>query len=195
MNNLIIILFVVLLSYPALAQEETLFSGAIVSGGYGGPLIKIGQINGEMGVFLGGQGGWIINHRLVLGGKGYGLVNDVAAEGSQNLKLVFGCGGGLLEYIIASNKLLHFTIHSLIGAGGVGYAEKDYDDDNDKIDYSGDGFFVFEPGINIILNVHKYLRIGAGATYRYVNGVDYENLSNADLSGVSTRIFFKFGEF
>ena len=104
MKNILNILLVVLLYYPVMAQEVTLFSGPIESDGYGGPLFKIGQINGETGVFVGGQGGWIINHRLVLGGKGYGLVNDIEVEGSQDLKLGFGCGGAFFEYIIASNK-------------------------------------------------------------------------------------------
>ena len=84
MKNLIIILLAVLLSYPAMAQDETLVSGKTESGGYGGPLCKMGQINGETGIFVGGQGGWIINHRFVLGGTGYGLVNDVEIEGLQN---------------------------------------------------------------------------------------------------------------
>ena len=195
MKNLIMILLVLFLSYPLMAQEETLLSGEIESGGYGGPLLKIGQINGETGIFMGGQGGWIINHRLVLGGKGYGLVNDVKVEGSENLKLEFGCGGALLEYIIASNRLVHLSIQSMIGAGGVRYAVIDYEDDHDDIDYSDDSFFVLEPGINLILNVNKNFRIGAGVTYRYVNGVEYEGLSNSDLNGVSAQVLLKFGVF
>jgi hypothetical protein len=48
-------------------------------------------------VFCGGQGGWIINHRFVLGAKGYILVNPVDIEGLQNIVLGFDCGGALLE--------------------------------------------------------------------------------------------------
>ena len=196
MKNLIIILFVVILSYPAIAQDETLISGEVESGGYGAPIFKVGQINGTTGVFVGGQGGWIINHSFVLGGKGYGLVNNVDIEGAQNLKLEFGCGGVLLEYIFSSDKLLHVGINTMIGAGGVRYAEKDYSNDyEDEVDYNSSSFFVLEPGINMVLNISSYFRIGAGITYRYVNGVEYENLTNADLSGVSGEIVFKFGSF
>lgn len=195
MKNLIIILLVVLISCPVMAQDETLISGEIENGGYGGPLLIIGQINGDTGIFVGAQGGWIINHAFVIGVKGYGLVNAVDVEGSENLKLEFGCGGALLEYVIASNKLIHLSIQSMIGGGGVGYAVKDYTEDYDDINYFDDGFFVFEPGINLILNVTKYFRISAGAAYRYVNGVEYENLSNSDLSGASAQILLKFGVF
>ena len=196
MKNLIIILFVVILSYPAIAQDETLISGEVESGGYGAPIFKVGQITGTTGIFVGGQGGWIINHSFVLGGKGYGLVNNVDIEGSQNLKLDFGCGGVLLEYIFSSEKILHVGINTMIGAGGVSYAEKDYSNDyEDEVDYNSSSFFVLEPGIYMVLNISSYFRIGAGITYRYVNGVEYKNLTNADLSGVSGEIVFKFGSF
>lgn len=83
----------------------------------------------------------------------------------------------------------------MIGAGGVRYVVKDYENDHDNIDYSSDSFFAWEPGINLILNVNKNFRIGAGATYLYVNGVEYDSLSNSDLSGLSAQVFLKFGIF
>ena len=209
MKNLTIILLVVLLSCPVMAQDETLFSGEIESGWYGGLTYKIGQINDETGFFMGGQGGWIINSHFVLGGKGYILVNPVAIEGLHNIVLGFGCGGALLEYIIASNKLLHFNIESMIGVGGVYNDVKVYKYDHDPIDYTGDACFVLEPGINLILNVTKNFRIGVGVTYRYVSGIDYdpgapyrtiigddyENIFDSDLSGASAQMVIKFGVF
>jgi hypothetical protein len=195
MKNLIIMLLVVILSYPAMAQDETLISGEVESGGYGAPIFKVGQINGTTGVFVGGQGGWIINHSFVLGGKGYGLANNVDIEGSQNLKLEFGCGGVLLEYIFSSDKLLHVGLNAMIGAGGARYVVKDYTNGYDDVNYTSSSFFVLEPGINLVLNVSSYFRIGAGATYRYVSGVEYEGLSNSNLSGATGEIVFKFGSF
>jgi hypothetical protein len=195
MRILVYSILILLFSQPAVAQEETLFGSDIESGGYGGPLLMVGQINGETGIFVGGQGGWIINHTFVLGAKGYGLVNTIEPEGLQNIKLEFGCGGGLLEYVHASNKLLHFSIQAMIGAGGVKYSIIEYTDDHDVVDYSEDAFFVLEPGINLILNIHRNFRLSAGAAYRYVNGVSYEDLSDSDLSGVYGQVLLKFGTF
>ena len=207
MKNSTIILLVVLPACPLLAQDETLFHGELESGWYGGPLFKAGQINGETGFFVGGQGGWIINHRFVLGGKGYILVNPVDIEGLQNIVVGFGCGGTLLEYIIASNKLLHFNIESMIGIGGVYNDVKVYKKDHDPIDYTGDACLVLEPGINLMLNVAKNFKIGMGATYRYVSGinydpgdgnvsiVDYDTLSDSNLTGFSAQVVLKFGVF
>ena len=138
-----------------------------------------------------------INHRFGIGAKGYGLVNEVPIEGQQNTKLKFGCWGGLLEYIVASDMLLHLNIHTMIGAGGVRYDIIDYQTQApaNPINYSDDGVFVLEPGLDLILNVNKKFRIGIGAAYRYVNGVNYENLSNSDLGGISGQVVLKFGLF
>jgi hypothetical protein len=194
-KKIIGMLVIALMTCTVAAQQQTLINEKIESGGYGGPVLSVGQINGQSGVFMGGQGGWIINHRLVIGGLGYGLVNNVTVEGVQNLIMNFGCGGALIEYIVASDRLVHASIQSMIGAGGVRYDVKDYKYDHDKPDYSEDAFFVLEPGANLILNVSKNFRIGAGVSYRYVNGVDYKTLTDSDLSGVSAKVFMKFGTF
>ena len=54
----------------ASAQDEQLVSGKIESGGFGAPVWKITQINGETAMLTGGRGGWIINHTFVIGGGG-----------------------------------------------------------------------------------------------------------------------------
>ena len=59
-------------------QQETLLSGNIESGGFGGFVVRFSEIGGAFAVLAGGRGGWIINHTFVLGGGGYGLANDVA---------------------------------------------------------------------------------------------------------------------
>jgi len=195
MKTFFSMLFLVIFVISASAQEETLISGPIESGGYGAPVAKFGQIKGQTGIFVGGQGGWIINHAFVIGGGGYSLVNDIKAttdDLGRVLYLDFSYGGLLMEYIIASRKLVHFSIHSLIGVGHVNYRLKDYDDSDY---YGSDRFFVLEPGANLMLNLHKNIRIGVGATYRYVSDVDYGELSNSDLRGVTAQLILKFGSF
>ena len=193
MKKLFILFF--LSSNLLLAQEETLLSGELESGGYGAFFTMVGEISGETGVFMGGQGALIINHRIALGGKGYGLINKVKVEGMQNTKLEFGCGGGLIEYIIASDKLIHLNVYSMIGGGGVKYAVIDYQNPSSPINYTEDAFFAFEPGLDLILNVNPKFRIGIGVSYRLVSGVNYESLTNSDLSGISGRVILKFGKF
>lgn len=194
-----VFLFVFLLSVSIItAQEETIFgSGEITHGGFGGPVVKVTEINGQAGVLVGGRGGWIINNTLVIGGGGYGLANEV--DGAQVIlgstqKLNFGYGGFEMEYIINSDKMIHATVGFLIGGGGVNH--RNYWDDFDFDMKRADTFFITEPFVSIEANILSYFRISAGGSYRYISGInETPNLSNNDFSGVSAFITFKFGKF
>lgn len=199
----IAILLIGFCAMPLCAREQTLFSGTMDHGGYGGPVVKFSQIgpNQDVGVLVGGQGGWIINHSFVVGGGGYGLTNDVNADWydirtydgePQPYVLDFGYGGLLLAFISNSDDLIHYEVFGLFGGGGANYRLKNQVPHNNN---DSDGLFVAEPGANIMLNVTPYFRIGVGGSYRYVQGVDLVGLDDGDLSGMSGHIVFKFGAF
>ncbi|HAL57166.1 MAG TPA: hypothetical protein DCP63_12015 [Bacteroidetes bacterium] len=195
MKTATLLLALCLAALPALSQEETLFNGNIESGGFGGPVLKAGGFNGEAGLLVGGRGGWIINNSFIVGGGGYGLVNSVKAKalGPRNQQyLDFGYGGLELEYISRSNKLIHLSFMTMIGAGGVGWRDREMGYDNDS---NPDAFFILEPAVNATLNVTRYFRISAGASYRYISGVSSNATTNADLSGPSGTLTFRFGKF
>lgn len=193
MRHYIFLLLILTLAVPALAGEETLLGGDLESGGYGAIVFKHGQVMGMDGLFVGGQGGWIINHAVVIGAGGYGLANQIDAGSDPCPYLGFGYGGLLLEFVVASDKLVHFTVQGIIGAGGVGY----YSDKGCDLceDCGEDVFFALEPGANLMLNLHKHVRLGLGASYIYVDGVEYEDLSDSDLSTATLQFIMKFGSF
>ena len=196
----LVVLALGMMSLPALAKERTLIGDLedLEHGGFGGPIVRFTQINGHLGVLTGGRGGWIIDHRFVLGGGGYGLANGIEAEGlappfQETVggtvpavpDLEMGYGGGMLEYIIASDALVHFSVELLVGAGGATTADN----------WKEDAFFVAEPGANLMLNVTDFFRFGAGASYRYVEGLHFGDIGDDDLSGVTAVLTFKFGKF
>jgi len=194
------IITIILISTSQLfSQEETLIgNGEVSHGGFGGPVIKFTQVKGEPGVLVGGRGGWIINHSFVIGGGGYGLVNKIEANNDfLGLRpyLNFGYGGVELEYIIQSDKLLHFTVCTLIGGGAVSYREHLWDDSWDEWDSPNDAFFVFEPSAGVELNIISFFRVNAGVSYRFISGADFDDLKNKDLAGVSAFLTLKFGKF
>ncbi len=202
-------LILMLVSVSMFAQEETLLSGEIEHGGFGGPVVKMTSVKKEFGVLVGGYGGWLINHTFMIGGGGYGLVNKIKGDQSaQNayqvytdrpVNIEFGYGGVVFEYIHNSNSLIHFAFSTLIGAGGVTYNERDYDDwdwdDHHNDERPNDAFFVAEPEIKAELNVASFFRINVGGSYRFISGVNLVGLKNSDLSGPSANITFKFGKF
>jgi hypothetical protein len=204
MSRLIVLLMLLVPVFVLAGEEETLVRGPIQSGGYGGPVLKIGPILDDTGVFVGGVGGWVINSTFVLGGGGFGLVNNVPAPVSirttedfipdgDDWVLNFGYGGVFLEYIVRSKKMMHTSVHTLIGGGGVGYRRKNWDENADEL--GTESFFVLEPGANVMVNVTSFFRIGVGGTYRFITGVDSDWIEDADLRGASAQIVFKFGSF
>lgn len=197
--KLLALLTLLLLSLPAYAQQETLFSNVNVGfGGAGGPAVGISTIDGDPAVFTGGFGGLIINmdnqNSLTLGGGGYGLSNNIRVDRpgiDETEYLVYGYGGFYLEYTHRTYKLVHLTARSIIGAGHVGYRPR-----NHYSSYSsGSEFFVAEPAISAEINVTNFFRFGAGVAYRFVAGSNSSVYSDADLSGVMGVATFKFGKF
>lgn len=180
-------------------QAQTLIDGDVSHGGFGGPVVKIGDVAGSTGVWVGGRGGWIINldrnHSISLGGGGYGLATDHLAPAtrpdSDNLYALNGYGGFEIEYTNNSVKLIHFTMSALIGGGGLRLRERHYEDVNEDVD----SYFVFEPGLHAELNVTKFFRIAAGASYRYTSGISRFGYSDSDFSGLQGVITLKFGKF
>jgi hypothetical protein len=191
----IVFLLVIVFTFSAFAQEETLLSGDIESGGFGGPSVRVTNINGESAVLVGGHGGWIINHTFVLGGGGYGLVNDVKAKVTDSIHqyVEMGYGGLELQYIASSDKLLHLSMEILVGGGGIGYKPEDNDDFNSVRKH--DTFFILEPSVHANLNVAQFFRIAVGVSYRYVSGLKSIVSTNVDLSGPSASLILKFGKF
>jgi len=191
-----IVLLLSIAVFPIFAQDETLINGPIESGGFGGPVLKVGSFNGETGLLVGGRGGWIINHAFIIGGGGYGLVNNIKAKvpgpyGERYLN--FGYGGLELEYVSHPHRLVNFSFQTLIGAGGLSWRDPDVhvgmrDSDNDT-------FFIVEPGVNVTVNVTTYFRLSGGVSYRYVSGVQSPASNDVDLSGPSGVLTFRFGKF
>jgi hypothetical protein len=186
----------------ASGAEKTLLQGGLQSGGFGGPVLKYTQVKNQDALLVGGHGGWIINHRVVLGGGGYGLATQVDAPPGvlpveAPLDISFGYGGFEMHYILHSDAVVHATFSTLVGGGGVVYVrhgEMYSDHHHDQVGDS-DAVFVLEPAIGGELNVTKWFRLAAAGSYRMVTDVEQQALDNADLSGFAATLDFKFGKF
>ena len=181
------------------AQEtQTLFDGDITHGGFGGPMIKFEDIKNDLGVWVGGRGGWIINtsdrHAISFGGGGYGLATNhqnIMAESEEDMYAATGYGGFITEYTNRSYQVVHVTATGLIGAGGFSLRDRDFED----IDEEPQAYFVMEPGIHVEVNVTTFFRIAAGVNYRYTSGISKGDFRDSDFTGANATITFKFGFF
>ncbi len=163
---------ILLLGLPTYAQE-TIMSEVMDIGGFGGPYVKLTQIDDEFGVLVGGRGGITFNRTFTIGGYGAGRANGNDFS--------FSHYGGFLEYAFLPMNAVHFSIGVLIGGG-----------DATKSGSSGK-FFTLEPEAWLLLNITQSIQLGLGGGYRWVPSVDIGDVES--LSGLSGNIIVKFGKY
>ncbi|MGM0558752.1 MAG: hypothetical protein ACQEVA_20365 [Myxococcota bacterium] len=176
---------------------KALISGDASHGDYGGPSLKLSSVDGDLAMFLGARGGWIIDHTVVLGLAGYMSVNDIDARqrfGDERATVNFDYWGVFGEYIISTNDVLHLTL-DLFGGAGRAFYEPDSGADPDAIPDEHTSVFVGEASVNGELNITKHLRLTLGGGYRHVEGPSLLQLSAKDLSGFTATATFKIGIF
>jgi len=170
------------------AERESLISGDVTHGGFGGPLLKATQIDGDINYMVGGRGAWLLNHQFFLGGAGYGTVQEIGNHGAE-----LGYGGVWAGMKFNPSKLVHYSVDVLVGAGGL---TKDYTSNNSSnTQHSDDKLFIIEPGANLNINIASYAELVLSLSYRLVNGSSHQTLSDSDLSGASITASVMFGRF
>jgi hypothetical protein len=200
MKKTLMLVMLLVLALPGRAgAQNTLLGEDFSSGGYGGPGIRIGTLNGDLAVQVGGQGGWVIGKTLVIGGAGYGMVTEhELTANSTTYAMDFGYGGLLLEYLHKSDEVFHGYLALIIGGGGISLRDTSLPSSSDDVD--DDAVLVLEPSLHLGINMTRTMRIGLGAGYRIVSGLketwetDY-GLAAADLGGPFAGLTFRFGKY
>ena len=151
------------------------------------PEFKITKIADETAELVGLEVGPSMNRGLYLGVGAYGLVNDVDSEDSGKLdSFDLWYAGFMVDYTVLAREVLHGSVGFLIGGGAVNVSSVS---DSDSA-----SLFVFEPGVNLMVNVTKGIELGVGASYRFMNGSDIDGFADADLSGPAASIFVRWNE-
>ncbi|MDH5301028.1 MAG: hypothetical protein OEW58_06665 [Gammaproteobacteria bacterium] len=173
-------------SASAMAEErQLLVTGEMDSGGLGGPMVRMTQLQGEDHLMVGGYGAWLVNHHFYLGGGGFSSIKDVGDYGN------FSYGGLLLGTFIRPFDSVHYYADCLISSGDL----QESSAANSNLPVRSDGVMLLEPSAGVAMNVAKVVKVNAGVSYRHVSGVDYAGISNSDLSGTSFNISVVFGVF
>ena len=188
-------------------EVQTLFGNKKGFGGYLGMNLKMTEVNGQEALLTGGELCFVLNRSFNIGFEGYGMVNEVRSNNldynSDRFFLQMGYGGLHLEPVIASEGLIHVTIPILLGAGGVAETSRPYWEeyngeviiDFDPYYHESDYFFVAEPGVNLELNVFKFMRLTAGASYRFTSDFDLGVVNRDDINGWNANMGLRFGWF
>jgi hypothetical protein len=207
MKKTISILFLFSINIIVFAQEkkekkeyevQTLGGRGTPVGFYFGWVNKPSIINEQPGWMTGGETGLVFGHAVRFGFAGYGLVSPVRSnrfDGMGNeLYYDLGYGGIMFEPVFGSRYLFHLTFPVMLGAGGVSWHDR-YSYSYDWNQYGWDVFMIAETGANIELNVFKWLRMTAGASYRFTTESWRGGLGVSELSGWSGNLGLKIGRF
>jgi hypothetical protein len=178
-------------------QTQTLVQGQLDNSIFLAPDFKFTEVDGQFANLAGIYGGWLIDHKMLLGGGGYFLTNR-----SDDFKMTYG--GFLVEYFVRSDQLVNFSIKGLLGGGTatipsgfgrlsdilpiefprvgtqlgnrLGARGPHFPDrlpilpEFPELDPIDEEFFVAEPEASVMLNITEKFRIGFGGGYRFIGG-------------------------
>ncbi|UCC39033.1 MAG: hypothetical protein JSV96_14665 [Candidatus Aminicenantes bacterium] len=126
---------------------------------------KTTSIHGETAVLMGGNFGFTINRTFSIGVGGYGKANfDPGLP---------GYGGITFAYVFSPLKEVHFRATALAGSGTA---------------RCGGIFYIFEPGVEVVLNLSRVVRIQAGVSLPIVDK------EFSDLENLMLCVGFQFGK-
>jgi hypothetical protein len=203
----IILIAILFASARLSAQDNTQQKSAegrkLYHSGYGALTTNYSKLNGDNAMFVGAYGGWLINHKLMLGLAGQYLVTQHDGFGynsdtNKQNELKMGYGGLMVEYTFFEKRKIHVTANSIVGFGVITNGSNGgYDPETGESWRSVDesGFLAFHPAVNVEVDVTKWFRVSAGGGYRIIASSNIKNLSDADLSSPTANVTLKFGVF
>ncbi len=187
------------------------------NGGYGAFQFGWTQLNGKSAITIGGRGAWVANHYFALGLAGNGFFSDSYElpnnANNSTYALYGGYGGVLIEPIVASMSTVHVSIPIIFGAGGVVASSYDMFYPNSGSYYPSyyedvDPYFIFQPGVEMEINIVKFFRLALGVSYKLTDGVNLQykyfddsnelqviKVDKKAIDGFVATITFKFGKF
>lgn len=171
--------------------------------GFGGADVKITSIKNSRTVLTGGYGGVLVNHSYQLGVAAYGLVTPPSFDGQlmdntpKELDLYGGYAGMIIGGMLFSKEIIHVNFPILFGAGHLQVSDPGFFSGNADSDFTIEqsAFFVIEPTAQLEFNLTKSLRLAAGASYRWVEGLTLTNVTDDELVGWSGVVSLRFGRF
>jgi hypothetical protein len=99
-------------------EQRAVLGGDVDHGGYGGPTWGLAIVDGQGVTTDGGRGGWIIDHRWVIGGYGWSSRPMSTPENGKLLGRSSG-GGMFVERILFPNSEVHPTLEVAVGSGSL----------------------------------------------------------------------------
>ena len=169
----------------------------LLSGWFAAPTFATTSFNGKISASPGMRGGIYLDRQFAIGLTGSAILNDDTTLKENEVRNIGGYGGVLLQYVLRSNEVVHASFESTVGAGRWCTEVRDRDDDQGggKEGCIGKNFFVFEPAVNVEVNVARHVRFTAGGGYRVALAGNGSGPSSREMDGFVGRAGLLFGSF
>ena len=126
-------------------QRDTVLQGKTAYRLFAEMPIKSGSAGGEFSLMMGAIFGVTVNRALSVGVGGYGRINMTIGQAGYP-----SYGGLFFAYTFNPTRRFHIRTSALIGSGMSTY---------------GQVIYVFEPGVDMIINLSRVVRFWAGLSY------------------------------
>lgn len=195
------------------SEIRTLFTGDGVTehGAYG----AVNLYYGGMGVgsnyrsaFVSGvRGAWVMDHVFELGIDANGIVSEPKFDPEYSMNQYFytgGFGGLYMAFNLFPENPINVSIPLTIGGGAISYVGN-FQSYGQYYDYYPErlyAFFMVQPGLELQVNLLKFMRVALHASYRMTSNI-YSEYSVAPqglndeniMRGLNAGISLKFGKF
>lgn len=167
----------------AQTEPKTLFGSNSKPQSWGafiGTGLQAGQLYGESAYFYNVRAGAVLNDAWSVGAIFGQTIDEIRPPMITNGLTVgrqefdFYYYGAFVEYRVKPNNLLHLSFPLNLGVFESDYNYDDVPNFNLESDANDYQFFV-EPGINLELNVHRFVKLYTGASYRFQVGSLYSD--------------------
>jgi hypothetical protein len=159
------------------------------------------QISGYDALGVGGSIAFIANHGLAIGFAGKGFFTELKEGITSSARNTYsgGYGGLLIEPVLFPKSPVHLSFPVILGAGGIAksvlynyyypyeYTQVEVED--------AEAFLVAEPGVELELNVARWLRLGLGCSYRFTTDLEPVVFDTDIMDGLTAGFSLKFGKF
>jgi hypothetical protein len=190
-------------------QIKTVFNnnGKWASGGYAALGNKFSTINGNYANIVEFYGGWYVGHRFLIGIEAASTTNDIRVPAAHSIdptrpmSYEYAQCGLMTEYVIASDRVMHVAFQMFGGAGFTaqydryGWQDNNWDNYDNGLKHDENLFAVAEPGVQLEMNIFKWLRFSPGVSYRMAFGSTGSGLTDKNLSSASVNMTLKVGKF
>jgi hypothetical protein len=162
---------------------------------YFAPSFGATTLNHHLAADIGVRGAYLLDEHWGIGLAAHAMGWDGRDGPNPTLddsrKIGAAYGGLLLEYRLFPDSVVHGLFDATVGGGVVCT-----DDGRDDEECEGRrGFMMLESTSNVEVNLTHYLRISAGAGYRFAFASEHDGVSGGDLGGWVVRSSVALGWF